>query len=124
MRVSQRSQPRLPAPPAPRGGSADPARTVGLGSPDPAHDRCVETRRSAQAAIAPAPTHVSTEEWTWRLVDRGFTIAEAAAIRGLEPAAIIRHLTWMVRRGHQLAIESHLAARDDRGVGRLAELEP
>ncbi len=43
-------------------------------------------------------------------MDRGFTIAEAAAIRGLEPAALIRHLTWMVRRGHHLAIDSLLSA--------------
>jgi ATP-dependent DNA helicase RecQ len=41
-------------------------------------------------------------------VVQGFTIDEAAAIRGLEPAAIIRHLTWMVRRGHPLAVDAFL----------------
>jgi hypothetical protein len=67
-------------------------------------------------AVPPRPAstsspskHVSTEEWTWRLVDRGFSIDEAAAIRGLEPTAIIRHLTWMVRRGHPLAVGSFLS---------------
>jgi ATP-dependent DNA helicase RecQ len=56
----------------------------------------------------PATVHVSTEEWTYRLIGRGFTIPEAAAIRGLERSAIIRHLTWMVRRGHSISIETFL----------------
>ncbi len=50
-------------------------------------------------AATTSTTHVSTEEWTWRLIDRGFSIDEAAAIRGLEPVAVVRHLVWMVRRG-------------------------
>jgi ATP-dependent DNA helicase RecQ len=63
-----------------------------------------------RAASSASPSkHVSTEEWTWRLVDRGFSIDDAAAIRGLEPAAIIRHLSWIVKRGHQLAAESFLS---------------
>ena len=45
-----------------------------------------------------------------RLIDRGFTIAEAAAIRGLDPPMIVRHLTWMVRRGHPFSIETVLSA--------------
>jgi ATP-dependent DNA helicase RecQ len=53
--------------------------------------------------------HVATEEWTSRLIDRGFTIAEAAAIRGLEPAIIVRHLTWMVRKGHSVVLETLIA---------------
>jgi ATP-dependent DNA helicase RecQ len=52
--------------------------------------------------------HISTEEWTSRLIDRGFTIAEAAAIRGLDPSAIIHHLTWMVRRGRSISVETFL----------------
>ena len=59
---------------------------------------------------SPAGRHVSTEEWTWRLLDRGFSIDEAAAIRGLEPVVVVRHLTWMVRRGHPLAVEAFLPA--------------
>jgi ATP-dependent DNA helicase RecQ len=47
----------------------------------------------------PTSSYVSTEEWTWRLLDRGFTIDEAAAIRGLEVSAIVRHATWSARKG-------------------------
>jgi hypothetical protein len=34
-----------------------------------------------QAGTDAASKYVPTEEWTSRLIDRGFTIAEAAAIR-------------------------------------------
>jgi ATP-dependent DNA helicase RecQ len=43
------------------------------------------------------------------LIDRGFRIDEAAAIRGLDRDAVIRHLTWMARRGHRPAVETFLA---------------
>ena len=64
---------------------------------------------SSSSSAPTASSHVATEEWTSRLIDRGFTIAEAAAIRGLEPSIIIRHLTWMVRKGHPVALETLLA---------------
>jgi ATP-dependent DNA helicase RecQ len=71
------------------------------------HSRTAELH--GETGLSPrAPNHVPTEEWTWRLVDRGFSVEEAAAIRGLEPGAIIRHLTWMVRRGHEIRLESLL----------------
>jgi ATP-dependent DNA helicase RecQ len=54
-------------------------------------------------------SHVPTEEWTWRLIERGFTIDEATLVRGLERTAIIRHLVWMVRRGNSLAVEAFLS---------------
>ena len=49
--------------------------------------------------------YVPTEEWTWRLLDRGFSLEEAAAIRGLELAAIVRHATLMARKGHPVPLE-------------------
>jgi ATP-dependent DNA helicase RecQ len=55
-----------------------------------------------------AVSYVPTEEWTWRLLDRGFTIDEAAAIRGLEPNIVIRHVLWMVRQGRPVALERFL----------------
>jgi ATP-dependent DNA helicase RecQ len=62
---------------------------------------------------SPPPTtnapRVPTEEWTWRLIDRGFSVDEAAQIRGLDKEAIVRHLIWMVRRGCCLDVESFLA---------------
>ncbi len=63
---------------------------------------------SAQANTHAALNYVPTEEWTSRLIDRGFTLAEAAAIRGLDASMIVRHLIWMVRRGHPLLIETVL----------------
>jgi ATP-dependent DNA helicase RecQ len=62
---------------------------------------------------APAPSsspsaYVPTEEWTWRLLDRGFSAAEAAAIRGLEPAAILRHATWTARQGKAVPLAAFL----------------
>ena len=61
-----------------------------------------------QTLTKPSPVYVPAEEWTYRLIDRGFSIAEAAAIRGLDPPMIVRHLTWMVRSGQPLAIEAIL----------------
>ena len=49
-----------------------------------------------------------TEEWTWRLLDRGFTLDEAAAIRGLDRTAVIRHATLAARQGKPLAPSSFL----------------
>jgi ATP-dependent DNA helicase RecQ len=66
--------------------------------------------REERPSKAPASfsLYVPTEEWTWRLLDRGFTIEEAAAIRGLEPAIVIRHVTWMARQGRPVALEAFL----------------
>ena len=52
--------------------------------------------------------HVSTEEWTWRLLDRGFTIDAAAAIRALDRAAILRHALGMARQGRAIPLGAFL----------------
>ena len=49
---------------------------------------------------------VATEEWTGRLLDRGFSAAEAALIRGIEPAVILRHAEKLVRFGRTIPIEA------------------
>ena len=56
--------------------------------------------------------YVSTEEWSWRLLDRGFSIEDAAAIRGLETSAIVRHATWMVKKGNPIPTASFLGEDD------------
>ncbi|AMV37258.1 HRDC domain protein [Planctomyces sp. SH-PL62] len=65
-----------------------------------------QAEKPPAATLSPPPStasdRVSTEEWTWRLVDRGFSIEEAAAIRGLDASVVARHLVWMVRRGKPL----------------------
>jgi ATP-dependent DNA helicase RecQ len=72
----------------PRGGREESGGTVLAASPP---------------TPSPAPsTYVPTEEWTWRLLDRGFTLDEAAAVRGLLPSDIIRHATLAVRQGKPL----------------------
>jgi len=91
--------------------SRTPAIRQGEAPADPSQSSARREPRSA-APSSPSQTaskHVSTEEWTYRLIDRGFTISESAAIRALEPAAIVRHLTWMVRRGNPLTVENLLA---------------
>jgi ATP-dependent DNA helicase RecQ len=60
----------------------------------------------APARSAESTPYVPTEEWTCRLLDRGFTLDEAAAIRGLERAAIVRHATLAARQGRALPISS------------------
>ena len=77
-----------------------------------------QPKRRRAARISSDPTtalihqgpqdYVPSEEWTWRLLDRGFTLGEAAAIRGLELATIVRHAAMMVRKGHLLRIEDHV----------------
>lgn len=43
-------------------------------------------------------------------MDRGFSIEEAAAIRGIEPTVVVRHLVWMIRRGKGLEASAVLPA--------------
>ena len=50
--------------------------------------------------------YVPTEEWTWRLVERGFDPSEVAAIRGLDIISVLRHLTLVVRQGKAISIEA------------------
>ncbi len=74
------------------------------------------------SSTASGKTYVPTEEWTWRLLDRGFSLEEAAAIRGLEVGAIVRHATLMARKGHPLDLErclprGTLEAWDERRKG-------
>ncbi len=65
---------------------------------------------AVEAATRPEPSpsssaYVPTEEWTWRLVQRGFNVSEVAAIRGLDHPAIVRHLTLVARQGNRVPIE-------------------
>lgn len=93
----QSGTPPAPAPSVPPATTPAPARPAS------------ETTTAPRPAPAPSGgPYVPTEEWTWRLIDRGFTLAEAAAIRGLEPAAIVRHLTWIARKGRPAPLASIL----------------
>jgi ATP-dependent DNA helicase RecQ len=53
-------------------------------------------------------SYVPTEEWTWRLLDRGFTLDEAAAIRGLDRSAVVRHATLAARQGKPIDVAALL----------------
>ena len=79
-----------------------------------AHD--LSPAEEAEPETVPAPrapessTYVPTEEWTWRLLDRGFTPDEAAAIRGLDRAAVVRHATLAARQGKPVNVSLFLDA--------------
>ncbi len=55
---------------------------------------------------------VTTEEWTGRLLDKGFAASEVALIRGFELAAIIRHARVLARGGRAVPIEAFVAGAD------------
>ncbi len=61
-----------------------------------------------EAAPARPSDRVPTEEWTGRLLDRGFRPDEVAEIRGLDLAVIVRHATMMARKGRSIPIELFL----------------
>lgn len=71
---------------------------------------------------------VPTEEWTRRLLAKGFGIDEVAAIRGIDRSAVIRHVTLSARQGNPVSPQWFLttatirrwdAWRDDHGEGEL-----
>ncbi|WP_435010065.1 RecQ family ATP-dependent DNA helicase [Tundrisphaera lichenicola] len=67
-----------------------------------------EIPSQATASELSVDHEISTEEWTWRVLDRGFGLIEAAAIRGLHPTTIVEHALVMVQRGNPVPIESFL----------------
>ena len=85
-------------------GDLSPEPPPAAARPDPPR-----AARSAPAPTSPSSTYVPTEEWTWRLLDRGFTPNEAAAIRGLDLSAILRHATLAARQGKAVSIEAFVA---------------
>jgi ATP-dependent DNA helicase RecQ len=73
-------------------------------------NREANTSRAVPPPASPNSAYVPTEEWTWRLLDRGFTPHEAAAIRGLDLSAIVRHATLVARQGRPVRVESFVEA--------------
>ena len=73
-----------------------------------------EPKSTPPPAPAPAPapakpsSYVPTEEWTWRLLDRGFNPVEAAAIRGLDRSAVVRHAALAARQGKAVELSTFL----------------
>ena len=60
---------------------------------------------------SPSEPRVSTEEWTGRLLDKGFTAVEIAQIRGVESSAILRHARLLIKSGRAMPIEAFIAAQ-------------
>jgi len=103
--------PARPKPPEPILEALKPAasaapRTVGSGEDKPAEPTAAVQK---EPSTGPSRPYISTEEWTWKLLGRGFTLDEAAAIRGLEPSIIVRHATWIARQGRPVPLEAFLA---------------
>ncbi len=125
------ADPAAPSPVPPAQSTPPKARTEPVDRPAPKTPPPAVERPSPQVerpSPAPKPPatevapklnrpYVSTEEWTFRLLERGFSLDEAAAIRGLEPSIIVRHATWVVRQGKavpiQLLIDAETLARWD-----------
>ncbi len=143
--TSTRPEPAAPPRPAPVAPRREPGEDADPGEAEPGPRPPAPSPRLEKPGIAseppppkappaadkPSPSvsrpYVATEEWTWRLLDRGFSLEEAAAIRGLEPSMIVRHATWMARQGRSVPIEAFvpagtLALWDDRR--RTGAVEP
>jgi ATP-dependent DNA helicase RecQ len=96
-----------------------------VGSEDP---RRIQSATATPRPTVSSPPSVPTEEWTWRLLDRGFTIDDAAEIRGLERSAIIRHATWMAHEGRPIPdsamLSSEMVLRWNTWLGEHGETPP
>ncbi len=66
--------------------------------------------RTAGPLAGSSNSYVPTEEWTWRLLDRGFNLDEVASIRGLDRSAVIRHATLAARKGKAVSPSVFLSA--------------
>ena len=93
----------LPTTPAPRLIDPSPPRSISVPNLEPA------TTSAPLAGTSPKSSYVPTEEWTWRLLDKGFTLNEAAAIRGLEATAVLRHALLVARQGKAVRAEAFLS---------------
>ncbi len=69
-------------------------------------------------------SRVTTEEWTWRLLERGFKADEISAIRGLDDRAILRHATKLARQGKDIPLGSFLDDETLQLWGELARDRP
>ncbi|WZO96400.1 RecQ family ATP-dependent DNA helicase [Isosphaeraceae bacterium EP7] len=119
------AEPVSPAPrsiestPTPRASKPEPVSAPAAPRPATAVVSPTVTGRPVVETTPPAPSptsYVPTEEWTWRLLDRGFTLDEAAAIRGLEHSAVVRHATWVARQGKPVPLAAFL---DDEAQARF-----
>jgi ATP-dependent DNA helicase RecQ len=54
----------------------------------------------------PAAPMVPSAEWTWRLLDRGFTLEECAEIRGLGREAVLDHALTAARQGRPVPLSA------------------
>jgi ATP-dependent DNA helicase RecQ len=75
--------------------------------PEPIH--APVAARPAPPTTSTASTYVPTEEWTYRLLERGFSALEVAEIRGLSYSAIVRHATLLARQGRPVPLEAFIA---------------
>jgi ATP-dependent DNA helicase RecQ len=100
------------------------------GSPEPVPDEPTPAHTGSGEPVAPGPRPfdgrlVPTEEWTCRLLDQGFTIDEASAIRGIDRASVIRHLTLSARQGRAVSSRSFLdESTDEEWHGRDSQKPP
>jgi ATP-dependent DNA helicase RecQ len=92
------------------------ARIVGLQSTRPVAssassaanraDSPAPTARDRVAEVQSPPAHY----WTWRLLERGFTQAECALIRGLDEQTVLEHAIAAGRAGRAVSLDAFLPA--------------
>ena len=88
---------------APRGDATTRAAKPPRSSTTPAATRSPRSDVTAPATHGP-PTHY----WTWRLLERGFTQAECALIRGLDEQTVLEHAILAARDHHLVPLNAFL----------------
>jgi ATP-dependent DNA helicase RecQ len=92
-------------------------------SPPPACDVGPSAASTGQRAASPSPSQrapssdgrTSTQSppahyWTWRLLERGFTQAECALIRGVDEQTVLDHAIAAGRDGRSVSLDAFLPA--------------
>ncbi|SIN81415.1 ATP-dependent DNA helicase RecQ [Singulisphaera sp. GP187] len=102
--IAQHADQRSATPASPAAIKAEPSPAVDR----PSKSKTTPTKAEVRTDPPPSSSYVPTEEWSCRLIDRGFTLEEAASIRGLDLSAILRHLTLAARQGRKVALETFL----------------
>jgi ATP-dependent DNA helicase RecQ len=104
--------------------TSQPVSESGLAA-SPAPDAVVETRAAPVtprpiAASAPLVTNgQGSHYWTWRLLSKGFTVDECAAIRSLEREVVLDHALRAIDCGWQVEVAWFLASDQVEALERV-----
>jgi ATP-dependent DNA helicase RecQ len=94
-------------------GSREPSGTAA--SPIAAPNPTAAPHREPSAA----PDAHAAWYWTWRLLERGFTQLECAAIRGIDESVVLEHALRAARDGHCVPLDAFLTTEDIEALTNL-----